>query len=60
MTQRRQQPLVNMGWRGYGLAVGLLALVVASFWSLDLQWGQFLSVDALRKMGAFLGELLVP
>ena len=49
-----------MGWRGYGLAVGLLALVVASFWSLDLQWGQFLSIDALRTMGAFVGELLVP
>jgi phosphonate transport system permease protein len=31
-----------------------------SFWTLDLQWGQFFSLDALRKMGRFLGELLAP
>ncbi len=38
----------------------VLALIVASFWSLDLQWAQFLSATALGKMGRFLGELLVP
>ncbi|OYU43202.1 MAG: phosphonate ABC transporter, permease protein PhnE [Burkholderiales bacterium PBB4] len=38
----------------------LLALVVASFWSLDLQWGKFASADALGSMGRFLAELLVP
>jgi phosphonate transport system permease protein len=37
-------------------SAGLLALVVASFWSLDLQWGQFLSLEAARSMGRFLGE----
>jgi phosphonate transport system permease protein len=37
-----------------------LALVVASFWSLDLQWSRFLSADALRRMGHFLLELLSP
>jgi phosphonate transport system permease protein len=37
-----------------------LALVVASFWSLDLQWGRFLSLDALARMGRFGGELLSP
>jgi phosphonate transport system permease protein len=37
-----------------------LALVAASFWSLDLQWGRFLSLDALRRMGRFAGELLAP
>jgi phosphonate transport system permease protein len=39
---------------------GVLALVVASFWSLDLQWAQFLSWQALGKMGRFLGELFPP
>ena len=40
--------------------LGLAALTVASFWTLDLQWAKFLSVDAARKMGKFLGELLSP
>ena len=39
---------------------GLLALVIASFWSLDLQWGQFLSLQAARDMGRFLGEFFPP
>ncbi|MEJ8835056.1 phosphonate ABC transporter, permease protein PhnE [Ramlibacter sp. AN1133] len=37
-----------------------LALVVASFWSLDLQWARFLSADALARMGRFGAELLSP
>jgi phosphonate transport system permease protein len=40
--------------------VGLVALVVASFWSLDLQWRVFLSVDAARSMGRFVGEFFPP
>ncbi len=40
--------------------VGVVALVVASFWSLDLQWAKFLSGDALHRMGRFVTELLVP
>ena len=40
--------------------LGLAALTIASFWSLDLQWAKFLSVDALRKMGRFIAELLTP
>jgi phosphonate transport system permease protein len=39
---------------------GVLLLVMLSFWSLDLQWAQFLSPQALGKMGRFLGELLHP
>ena len=39
---------------------GLLALIVASFWSLDLQWAQFFSLDAARSMGRFLGEFFPP
>ena len=40
--------------------LGLAALTLASFWSLDLQWAKFLSADALRKMGRFMAELLAP
>jgi phosphonate transport system permease protein len=39
---------------------GVLALVVASFWSLNLQWGQFLSLDAARSMGRFAAEFFPP
>jgi len=42
----------------FGLA--LAALVVASFVSLDLQWAQFFSLDALRAMVRFLAELVPP
>jgi phosphonate transport system permease protein len=38
----------------------VLALVVASFWSLDLQWAQFLSLEAARSMGRFLAEFFPP
>lgn len=40
--------------------LGLTMLTAASFWTLDLQWAKFLSLDAARKMGRFLGELLSP
>jgi phosphonate transport system permease protein len=40
--------------------VGVVALVVASFWSLDLQWARFLSPGSLSRMGRFLAELAVP
>ncbi len=39
---------------------GTLALIVASFLTLDLQWAKFFSLDAAQRMGRFLGELLVP
>jgi phosphonate transport system permease protein len=39
---------------------GLVVLVVASFWSLDLQWAQFFSIDAARGMARFLGEFFPP
>jgi phosphonate transport system permease protein len=41
-------------------SAGMLTFVVASFWSLDLQWVQFLSWSAMARMGAFLAELLQP
>lgn len=42
------------------LVLGIVALVVASFTTLDLQWAQFWSWDAVSRMGLFLGELLRP
>jgi phosphonate transport system permease protein len=38
----------------------VLCLVVASFWSLDLQWAQFLTWSAFQKMGRFISELFPP
>lgn len=35
------------------VVAGLLALVIASFWSLDLQWAAFLGPEALASMGRF-------
>lgn len=40
--------------------LALLALVLASFGSLDLQWAQFLSLDSARRMGRFLGDFFPP
>jgi phosphonate transport system permease protein len=42
------------------LLPGLALLLLASFTTLDLKWSQFFSVDAARRMGRFLGELLAP
>ncbi len=42
------------------LTLGVLLLVVASFASLNLQWAQFGSWDAVQRMGRFVGELLHP
>ena len=46
--------------RGLGFALGVLALVAASFWSLDLKWAEFLSLDAFTSMGRFVGEFFPP
>ncbi len=40
--------------------MGLVLLAVASFATLDLQWGKFLSAQAFAKMGKFIAELLSP
>jgi len=53
-------PLFDARCRACWFSAGLLLLVVASFWSLDLQWAQFLSLDAARSMGRFVGEFFPP
>ena len=40
--------------------VGTVALIVLSFWSLDLQLARVLSVESLGRMGKFVGELKSP
>ena len=53
---RLPPPLFDARCKACWFSVGLVALVVASFWSLDLQWGAFLSSDASRSMARFVGE----
>lgn len=53
-------PLFDARCKACWFTAGLLVLVVASFWSLDLQWAQFFSLDAARSMGRFLGEFFPP
>ena len=43
--------------KGCWFVLGVVVLVVLSFWSLDLQWTKFLSAGAFSKMGRFLAEL---
>ncbi len=52
--------LFSMRSRACWFALAVLALVVASFWSLDLQWRQFLSWEAAQAMGRFVGEFYPP
>lgn len=53
-------PLFDARCKACWFVFGLICLTVASFWTLDLKWAQFFSLDAARKMGRFIGELLVP
>lgn len=57
---RLPPPLFGARCKACWLMAGVGLLIVLSFWTLDLQWAQFFSLDALRKMGRFVGELLHP
>ncbi|NNU44008.1 phosphonate ABC transporter, permease protein PhnE [Ramlibacter montanisoli] len=57
---RLPPPLFDARCRACWFVAAALAMVVASFWTLDLQWARFLSLDALQRMGRFAGELLSP
>jgi phosphonate transport system permease protein len=59
-TYRLPPPLFDARCKACWFTVGLLALVVASFWSLDLQWAQFFSAEAAASMGRFVGEFFPP
>lgn len=53
-------PLVHMRCMACWIIAGIVALVVASFVTLDLQLARLLSVDAAQRIGRFIGELLSP
>ena len=53
-------PLWNARCKACWFMLGLLILVLASFWSLDLQWAQFASLEAARSMGRFIAEFFPP
>ena len=57
---RLPPPLFDARCKACWFVVGLLLLVVASFWSLNLQWAQFFSLDAAQSMGRFVGEFFPP
>ena len=57
---RLPPPLFGARCRACWFALAVGVLVVASFWSLDLQWAQFLSLDAARSMGRFVAEFFPP
>jgi phosphonate transport system permease protein len=69
MTQQRRAanppyklppPIFDARCKACWFTAGVVVLVVASFVSLDLQWAQFLSLDAARSMARFLGEFFPP
>ncbi len=59
-TSAAQHLLARGRCKACWVSAAVLALVVASFWSLDLKWGEFLSPDALLKMARFVGEFFPP
>jgi phosphonate transport system permease protein len=56
----QSQALWSARCRACWLLLAVLALVVASFWSLNLQWGQFFSLEAARSMARFIAEFFPP
>ncbi|MEO7152564.1 MAG: phosphonate ABC transporter, permease protein PhnE [Burkholderiaceae bacterium] len=42
------------------VGAAVLSLVVASFWSLDLKWAEFLAPEALATMGRFMAGFFPP
>ena len=57
---RLPPPLFDARCKACWFSAGLVVLVVASFWSLDLQWHAFLSIEAARSMARFVGEFFPP
>ena len=53
-------PIFDARCKACWFTTGLIVLVIASFWSLDLQWAQFFSIEAAHSMLRFLGEFFPP
>ena len=60
LPYRLPPPIFHARCKACWFVLGLVVLVVASFWSLDLQWAQFLSIESARSMARFLGEFFPP
>ncbi len=54
------KPLFDARCKACWFVAGLMVLTGLSFWTLDLQWAQFFSLDAVGSMGRFLGEMSKP
>jgi phosphonate transport system permease protein len=57
---RLPPPLFDARCKACWIVLGVLLLTGLSFYTLDLKWAQFLSWDAMARMGKFLGELMSP
>jgi phosphonate transport system permease protein len=57
---RLPPPIFDARCKACWFVVALVALVVASFASLDLQWARFFSAEAVGRMGKFVVELGSP
>jgi len=57
---RLPPPLFTARCRGCWFVAAVGLLVGLSFATLDLQWAQFLSLDAARSMGRFVAEFFPP
>jgi phosphonate transport system permease protein len=57
---RLPPPLFSARCSACWFTLGIVALVVASFWTLDLQWAAFFSAEAAASMGRFLREFFPP
>jgi len=55
-----QPPLLHARCAPCWIVAGIAVLVVASFTTLDLKWGDFLSAESAALMGRFLAELASP
>ncbi|MDE2397750.1 MAG: phosphonate ABC transporter, permease protein PhnE [Burkholderiales bacterium] len=53
-------PIFDARCKACWLCAAIALMVIASFWSLDLQWAQFLSIDGLRSMAHFAREFFPP
>lgn len=60
MNRPLPPPMFDARCRACWFVLAVLLLVVVSFWSLDLQWAQFLLPESLGRMRRFVVELLVP
>ncbi len=56
----RPNPIFDARCRACWFSGALIVLVVASFWSLNLDWGAFFSREAAASMAAFVSEFFPP